>query len=234
MVQYHEYFDPAQAAAFNELSTKRDSTFELTYWGFHGLGKVENVIITDETWGSKKPLAPFGLVPTFKETSSNGKTVIQIAESDAIERYLAKKFGLFGDNAFEETVINTFLSHTNSAITDLFARYYHYSKEDRESKKEAVINATALPWLQHHERHLTANGSNGHYVGDKLSLADLKASYVIKALLPIIGEDTVTEAKTPALWRLKTTIDKIPTLAAWRATKEYRAFDDLNRELLGY
>ncbi|KAG0049902.1 hypothetical protein BGZ90_007201, partial [Linnemannia elongata] len=66
----HAYFDPAQAAAFNALAAKKDSTFEIKYFDIHGLGGVSRTLlaisgnkftsINPEDWASEKPLAPFG------------------------------------------------------------------------------------------------------------------------------------------------------------------------------
>ncbi|KAF9429289.1 hypothetical protein BGZ76_001542, partial [Entomortierella beljakovae] len=96
MVQaVHPYFDLAQAAAFSKLAPKRDSSFELRYFGLHGFGatcrallaisgaNVKNVVPAD--WAAEKPDAPFGVMPLLKEISADGKTIINIAESDAIE-----------------------------------------------------------------------------------------------------------------------------------------------------
>ncbi|KAK3821396.1 MAG: hypothetical protein J3Q66DRAFT_333218 [Benniella sp.] len=243
--QYHEYFNPAQADKFNDTIGKKDSTFELTYFGLHGLGntareiiyasggKVKNIIVTNENWAEKKPFAPFGLVPLLKETSSDG-TVVQVAESDSIERYLSRKFGLFGDNAFEETVVNTFVSNISGLFTDLIQKYFNFSEAEREAKKESIFNGVVAPWIKHHERHLAANKSNGHYVGNKLTLADIKSSYAITSILAIAPEGTISETNTPGLWNLKNTVDKIPSLAAWRATDEYKEFQAENIKLLGF
>ncbi|KAG0285446.1 hypothetical protein BGZ98_005499, partial [Dissophora globulifera] len=109
----HHYFDPTQATTFNEISLKKDSTFEVIYFSVHVAGGVLRHILAasdakftnniPEDWANDKAKTPFGHVPLLKETSSDGK-VIHIAESDAIERYLCKKFDMYGSNAFEENL----------------------------------------------------------------------------------------------------------------------------------
>ncbi|KAG0291273.1 hypothetical protein BGZ97_005941, partial [Linnemannia gamsii] len=110
----HAFFNPAQAAAFNALATKRDSTFEVKYFDIHGLAHITRLLLAisgqkfkstnPADWAAEKPLAPFGHMPLLIETSADGKTTLQIAESDAIERYLARKLGLLGSDAFEEVL----------------------------------------------------------------------------------------------------------------------------------
>ncbi|KAG0205953.1 hypothetical protein BGX28_002547, partial [Mortierella sp. GBA30] len=79
----HAYFDPAQAAAFNEAALKRDSQFEVRYFGFHGLGDMARTMLAaggakftnfnPDNWPEEKPKAPFGVMPLLKETTSDGK-----------------------------------------------------------------------------------------------------------------------------------------------------------------
>ncbi|KAF9913735.1 hypothetical protein FBU30_003061, partial [Linnemannia zychae] len=117
----HPFFDPAQAAAFDALARQTDSTFTLRYFHVHGQGSVIRTLIAigsgtvnltnihTEDWPTYKEITPFGVMPLLTETSADGKTSLQIAESDAIERYLARKFGLYGNgSAFEGVLVNSF------------------------------------------------------------------------------------------------------------------------------
>ncbi|KAF9997414.1 Glutathione S-transferase S1 [Entomortierella chlamydospora] len=241
----HPFFDPAQVAAFDELTPKKDSTFELTYFGLHGFGSIIRVILVlsgakftnkiPADWPSEKPLAPFGVMPLLKETSADGKTTINICESDTIERYLAKKFDLVGDNAFEETIINSYVNNTNALMMYIFYAYYRLKDRDPALKAE-VREELAGPfavWANLNEKHLVANGSNGHFVGNKLTLADIKAAYVL-GIVQSIRENDVTEESHPALWKVKNTVDSIPSYKAWRETEEYQTISKTNFAVLAY
>ncbi|KHJ90795.1 glutathione S-transferase protein [Oesophagostomum dentatum] len=73
--------------------------YKLTYFNGRGLGecarqifaladqKYEDVRMTQETFPALKPKLPFGQVPLLEE---DGK---ELAQSNAINRYLARKFG---------------------------------------------------------------------------------------------------------------------------------------------
>ncbi|KAF9904513.1 hypothetical protein EC991_002621 [Linnemannia zychae] len=244
----HPYFDPAQAAAFNALATKTDSTFQIKYFRIHGLGAISRTIIVigtgghsqltntfEDDWSEYKPTTPFGLLPLLTETSADGKTKLQIAESDSIERYLARKFGLFGNDAFEEVLVNTFASHTVSLISQIFSKYsVSEDPQVRAAAKGPLVSDHIAPWIKYHEKHLQANGANGHYVGNKVTLADIKTDYVITMIQGVTGEELISESKTPAIWKVRQEMDKIKSVAAWKASEEYKVLSKENDALLGY
>ncbi|KAG0378851.1 Glutathione S-transferase S1 [Mortierella sp. AD032] len=226
----HPFFNPAQAAAFNALTLKTESIFENRY--FHSTAKqawpapssLTNVHEGD--WPEYKPTTPVGAMPLLTATSSDGKTKLQIAESDSIERYLARKFGLFGNGiAFKEVLVNTFANNTQALIMEIFNKFALI--EDAEVK---AANKGSL----YHEEHLQAKGANGHYVGDKVTLADVKTDHVISMILGVSGEELVSESKTPAIWRVREEMNTVEGIAVWKASEEYKALEKENFEFLAY
>ncbi|OAQ26282.1 hypothetical protein K457DRAFT_128348 [Linnemannia elongata AG-77] len=241
----HAYFDPAQAAAFNALAAKKDSTFEIKYFNIHGLGGVSRTLlaisgnkftsINPEDWASEKPLAPFGVMPLLTETSADGKTTIQIAESDAIERYLARKFGLLGSDAFEEVLVNTFVSNNHSLVNAFAGKYFAVKDPElKAANMELLITNNIAPWIKYHEQHLAANGSNGHYVGNKVSLADVTTDLLLGLIQGVTGEKLVSKSKTPAMWEVREKMNKIKGLSAWKQTKEFKTLSEKNFAALGF
>ncbi|KAF9336593.1 hypothetical protein BG006_008054 [Podila minutissima] len=240
----HAFFNPAQAATFNEVAPRKDSTFEVSYFGIHGLAHVVRTTLAvsgakftsyvPEDWASEKPKKPFGVMPTLKETSVDGK-VVEIAEGDAIARYLARKFGYMGTNAFEETVINQFVSSTNSVANSIFLKYF--SAKDPEAKAEVkskLLTDTIQPWMRNHEQHLADNGSNGHYLGSTLSLADIVTAVQISMINGLFGADTITEEKNPALVKVQTSVLSTPSYIAWTQTDSFKTLAAANKERIGF
>ncbi|KAK3840959.1 MAG: hypothetical protein J3R72DRAFT_446206 [Linnemannia gamsii] len=245
----HAYFNPTQAAAFNALASKTDSTFQVKYFKIHGSGAISRILIVigtgghnqlsnayEDDWSEYKPTTPFGLMPLLTETSADGKTKLQIAESDAIERYLARKFGLFGNGtAFEEVLVNTFASHSLALLNQIVNKWaYLEDPQVRAVNKGPLVTDQIAPWIKYHEKHLQANGANGHYVGNKVTLADVKTDYVITMILAMTGEELVSESKTPAIWRVRQEMNKIESVAAWRASEEYKILSKGNFDMLAY
>ncbi|KAG0076863.1 hypothetical protein BGZ92_002215, partial [Podila epicladia] len=149
--------------------------------------------------------------------------VIEIAEGDAIARYLARKFGYMGTNAFEETVINQFVSSTNSVA--------NLAKAEVKSK---LLTDTIQPWMRNHEQHLADNGSNGHYLGSALSLADIVTAVQIGMINGLFGADTITEEKNPALVKVQTNVLSTPSYVAWTQTDSFKTLAAANKERLGF
>jgi len=244
--QVHPYFNPAQTDAFNVLASATDSTFEVRYFKLHGMGGNARTILSlagakftnadyENDWDVQRPLTPFGLMPVLTETSADGKTKLQIAESDAIERYLSRKFGLLGGNAFEEVLVNTFVSNSQALVLQIFAKIAVVEDlQVRAANLGLLIKDHISPWIRYHEQHLQANGANGHYVGNKTTLADVKADYLIGMIQGVTGEDLVSQTKTPALWKVREELTKYPGLAAWRASRTYKEISDENLAVLGY
>ncbi|OAQ28130.1 hypothetical protein K457DRAFT_139014 [Linnemannia elongata AG-77] len=245
----HPFFDPAQADAFNALADETDSSFEVRYFHLHGQGGLARTLIVigtnghsrltnvhEDDWAENKPTTPFGVMPLLTETSADGKTKLQIAESDAIERYLARKFGLFGNGtAFEKVLVNTFANSTQGLIMSIFNSYgLIEDRAVRTKNKGPLISDSIAPWIKYHEQHLQANGANGHYVGNKVSLADVKTDYVISMIQGLSGDELVSEEKTPAIWKVRQEMDKIGGVAEWKASEEYKSLGKENFDFLGY
>jgi glutathione S-transferase len=86
--------------------------FKFTYFSLKALGEVsrvlfalanqeyENVRLSFEEWPQYKQQMVFEQIPVL-DVTENGQTV-QIAQSNAIERYLATRFNLFGKNEIEK------------------------------------------------------------------------------------------------------------------------------------
>ncbi|KAG0017265.1 hypothetical protein BGZ80_008451, partial [Entomortierella chlamydospora] len=88
----------------------------------------------------------------------------------------------------------------------------------------------ALPkFIAVHEAHLKKNGSNGHYVGDSITLADIKTTLFIDCVLFLrpkgANEVPFSAEKTPLLWKVRETVDNHPRLAAWKKSQRYQELD---------
>ncbi|KAF9337200.1 hypothetical protein BG006_005921 [Podila minutissima] len=240
----HAFFNPGQTATFNEIAPRKDSTFEVHYFGIHGLGHSIRTILAvsgakftsviPEDWAAEKPKKPFGLIPTLKETSADGK-VLEIAEIDAISRYLSRKFGYLGTNAFEAAVIDQFYSSSRSVHGAITTKYFDAKTPEAKAEvKTALMEHHIEAWLANHERHLADNGSNGHYLEEALSLADFATASVVDLVNVLWGEDTITEKKYPAVWKVYANIVRTPSYVAWTQTESYKTLTEGNRKVLGY
>ncbi|KAF9954364.1 hypothetical protein BGZ65_004078 [Modicella reniformis] len=213
------------------LTDPRPASYKFEYFDLSSVGSVPRDILAlgGADW-ENLPInwpaeikAPFGVFPVLHITTASG-VELKLAESFVIEHYLAKKFGLFGDNEWEEQLIKMF--HSSSVyLRERLAMRVTWNFKDKMDESFETFMTKALPvWIETHSKHLKDNGSNGHYVGDKLSLADLQTANDIDHFACLYKGDKIIEAikNCPEIWRVKEEVDKEPRLQAWRQSKGYK------------
>ncbi|KAJ3072250.1 hypothetical protein HDU99_002235, partial [Rhizoclosmatium hyalinum] len=119
-------------------------------------------------WAKEKASTPYGQLPVLVEhEDGTGKEVFRIAQSHAIARYLAAKFGLNPSNPHEHALQDSVFE----SVSDLEIASEKFIWEKDEKQKDIFRDQffdDKLPvFLSHHEKLLEKNGSNGHYVGKK-------------------------------------------------------------------
>ncbi|KAJ1967323.1 Glutathione S-transferase A2 [Dispira parvispora] len=139
-----------------------------------------------ENWETEKHLTPYGKLPVLIEHGDDGK-VVEIVESDAIYRYLARKFGLYGQDIQEDVQQDTIISQWKDVLAPAFLTIQnneHVKQYGTEKAKEASQHL-----FEKHGELLKKNGT-GHYVGNRTTLADIFAYSWLKTLkkIGIVGE----------------------------------------------
>ncbi|KAG9062024.1 hypothetical protein KI688_006744 [Linnemannia hyalina] len=240
----------APSTSISDLILAKENVHHLTYFPFHGLAgcirtvlvllgePYENHTLSFREWMAQKPLTPFGHIPILREETKCGKS-FEIAEISAIEFFLAKRAGnLLGKDFWEESQIRMFHSSTHALITFLIHTVVQSPQSDRAAFL-ARFKKTNLPqWVKSHEKYLVANGSNGHYVGDQLSIADIKTASVVEHLINLTNGEgetpLVSEELTPAIMAVKNNLEKNPQYAEWRASQQYQEFTGGNLGFFGF
>jgi len=155
------------------------NTYKLTYFDGRGVAEVSRLVfaaagvpfedhripLDDDRkfWKTVKDTYMFQKLP---ELSVN--ETFKLPQSKTIERFLAKRFGLFGDSETETALIDCFCEQ----VRDIYLGYNLARGNDEKVKKF---------WDEDFPNHITqiARNSckNGNIVGDKLSLADIHFYY---------------------------------------------------------
>ncbi|KAF8947134.1 hypothetical protein BGZ47_010152 [Haplosporangium gracile] len=237
--------DNTTRALFNENALKQDNTFKIMYFKVHALGANARAILAasgakwecvfPKDWANEeKKTTLFGVLPNLFETTPTGE-VIEIAESDAIENYLSRKFNLLGNDTFDEMKIRAYCCSIQSVSSFLLSRVAGIKNPEVKATMRTQFIETIVPrFVTYHERHLEANGRNGHYVGDKLSCADIKLAVVLVSIISVTGETQVNKQDTPAIWAVWEKVNAIPSYAKWVKSEEYQAIAEGSLQLLGY
>ncbi|KAF9998728.1 hypothetical protein BGZ65_005801 [Modicella reniformis] len=215
-------------------------SFRLYYFAIQGLGQTSRDILSygdakwenfevNEHWNEQKSETPFGCVPVLHVIK--GEKMVALSEAATVEQYLAKHYGLLGENQYEETLIKTIHSSSLSTFSEFYASVTWNMPEVHDKCLQGFKGRTLVNWVKTHERHLIDNGSNGHYFGDKLTLADIKTANVIDhfALQPE-GPELIEIIKTsPVLWKVKETVDNHPKMSKYRNSNEYKTMVEATR-----
>jgi len=213
----------------------------LTYFNGRGLAEVSrylfvlkgvdyedyrfpDVPIPGET-GMKRPLFeankesyPFGQVPVLQVGGEKG---VVLAQSKAIERYLAKEFGFMGCSAIEAQLIDS----VGEAIRDFRDAYWKTrEKPEEKTKFFAEVFPKALKYLN---RFAMEHGNKNHtFVGNSISLADVQFFQAL-ASFNVYHDDEFSEkiiVGYPALVAIRHNVATQPQIQKWIAERPVTFF----------
>ncbi|PIK56347.1 Glutathione S-transferase 1 [Apostichopus japonicus] len=194
-------------------------TYKLTYFNAKARAETARFIfavagqeyednrLKREEWPELKKTMPFGQVPLLE---IDGKP---LAHSGAINRTLARRFKLYGDNESEAAEID----QVCECLVDLGLAMRNYFHEKDVARKENILKELLETEASKHFKFLLnlleANyGGNGFYVGNRLSLADLDAATYLTDMVARVPGLKVTE---PKLLAHVNRILETPALSQW-------------------
>jgi hypothetical protein len=107
-------------------------------------------------------------MPIMYEETKTGE-VLELCELTPIEFYLGSKYGYVGENKWEENLVRMYHSSTQALFDKLVHVGVRTPKEHSQAEMMEIYLTKTIPeWAFYHERALVKNGSNGHYVGNKV------------------------------------------------------------------
>eukprot|EP01119_Soliformovum_irregulare_P000211 TRINITY_DN1014_c0_g1_i1.p1 TRINITY_DN1014_c0_g1~~TRINITY_DN1014_c0_g1_i1.p1 ORF type:complete len:202 (+),score=51.37 TRINITY_DN1014_c0_g1_i1:73-678(+) len=185
----------------------------LTYFAIRGLAEVPRLLfhaagapfqdkrLTQEEFGALKESGklPNGQVPILEV---NGKV---ISQSAAIVRYIAREHNLYGSNNLEAAAIDA----AWESQQDVRAAVRNAKTDEEKAKLRNELLPKAFGFI---EKHLVENGSNGHFVGNKLSYADVSLYYYVWVLEKDGFQITQNH---PAVQKVYQTVSAIPAIAEY-------------------
>jgi len=197
----------------------KGNTYKLSYFNGRGLGEVSRLLFTaagvpftdnrveQKDWPAFKPQTPYGQMPVLEV---NGKSY---GQSGAIQRYLAREFGLFGSSEVEGLAIDGIVEAINDA-RKVFGEARQEKDEEAKKVKFAAYFKDVWPaWGAKLTSILAANGEGkGFFVGSKLSLADI---VIFNGLTFLQETDPTFLNSFPLLTAHIARIGAIPKIAAY-------------------
>ncbi|KAI8577394.1 hypothetical protein K450DRAFT_252230 [Umbelopsis ramanniana AG] len=197
------------------------SNYEIFYFELHGLALTTRALLSiggfewnnrfPKNWKEEeKATTPLGKLPVLTETRADGSKFV-LAESNAINRYIARKAGLYGSSEDETALIDQFYeSWTEIIAKGLPVMRLKGSEPEKYTEQLAIYHETVVgPILAKHEEALQKNGT-GYYVGSKLSLVDVHATAIVTGLGSLVGD----ESSYPHLWKLAQNVRSLDAVKA--------------------
>lgn len=132
-----------------------------------------------QDWTNEKHETPFGLMPILYETHSTSGQTLEIPESEAIERYLARKFGFWGKDAWEEIAIHVFYCSSKSVLSSYVNKVLLAFPDTKARELTKFVEKEVPAWIVQHEKWLSRSQNPGFYVGNQVSNSFLVASLSI-------------------------------------------------------
>ncbi|KAJ3277683.1 hypothetical protein HDU76_010217 [Blyttiomyces sp. JEL0837] len=156
---------------------------ELSRFILEKAGAIWNDQLPD--WPADKAIMPFGQVPLLIE-KVNGVEVFRLAQSRAIERYLARKFDLGGSTPQEQSYLESVLESYHEIMFE-FRKVYVADAAVRPQLEETLYQKTFPDWINYHERLLEKSGVKGCY-GTKFSYVEMVAFTILERITTVFAE----------------------------------------------
>lgn len=238
--------DSTQAAA-NTMPQElihKDATITLGYWGIRGLaqpirsllvcaevpfsevrlgvfpdGTLMNEDQEDDDWAQVRATLemPFPNLPYLIDESEG--TPVQMSQSNAILRYLARRYDYYGSSELERVAIDVLQDEAYDFRNKIISTAYTLGDEYNNVYEEFV--AHALPrYLNSFESYLAGSGDHRYFVGKRLSLVDF-VLYELLWQMTLMVPQSITDSKRPTLFKFIRHFESIPQIDAYRQSDHY-------------
>ncbi|XP_033755358.1 S-crystallin SL11-like [Pecten maximus] len=154
------------------------STYKLHYFDLRGRAEIarllfayagvkyEDIRIDRAKWPEQKSSAPGGTLPYLEVDNRS------FGQSMAINRYLARKFGLMGSDEITALAIDEFVEDVVECRSAMIAMFFEKDESRKATLEKKLKEETVPNFMKKCEAKLTKNGT-GWVVGKSLTFADI-------------------------------------------------------------
>ncbi|KAJ3354221.1 hypothetical protein GGF32_002650 [Allomyces javanicus] len=198
-------------------------------WYYPGKGRAENARLILEAagvsyenkypgdWKVEKPTTPFGQLPVLLMTDEKTNQPMQLAQSAAIVRYLARKYDLVAEDALDFAIADSVYESTND-INELLMRIVWATPEPEKPAAIEKFKQETMPgFIKSHTALLEKNGNKGIYAGNKMTYVELAAFNTINELNAVIP-GAISATTAPALWKMHELVANHDKIKAYLAS----------------
>jgi glutathione S-transferase len=160
---------------------------------------------------------PFPNLPYLIDTSS--ASPVRLSQSNAILRYLARRFDYYGDSEIERVEIDVLQDEAYDFRNEIIAVAYT-SGEDYAGVYENFISNTLPHYLDSFEAYLAGRKNRSFFVGSRLSLVDF-VLYELLWQMTLMVPKSIAQASRPTLFAYLKAFEKTPGIASYLQSKNY-------------
>jgi len=155
--------------------------YKLIYFDFEARGEIARYLFAQadvayedfrilemEEWRAFKPKTPYGQLPLLE---FDGNT---LAQSDAINRFLARNFGLYGTDAWEQAKIDEITQKIAEDVEKIMPTFFQNDAVKKSEMYQPLLETVVKPLFQLLDKKL-ADSTSGWLIGKQISLADITA-----------------------------------------------------------
>ncbi|KAG4103398.1 hypothetical protein H8356DRAFT_928924 [Neocallimastix lanati (nom. inval.)] len=211
-----------------------NSRFEVYYFSIQGRAEYIRLLLTvaRATWINKVPSnwpqekistedLLYEQLPMLIEHKSSGEE-FRLVQMGPIIRYIADTFELKTDCKYKNSLLDSYFE----GLYDIIDKFIHVtlntkSKDLSDAFKDFLNDEFINQNISYQEDILAKNGSNGHYMDNKLTYVDVIAFGLIDASLQSPGlKGLFSSEKTPNLMKVYDNVAKIPEIRTYLNSKQ--------------
>jgi len=223
---------------------QKSAEITLGYWGIRGLGQPIRFLLVSadvpfsevrlgvlqdgsilyenkegEDWSSvrSKLDMPFPNLPYLIDTS--GASPVSLSQSNAILRYLARRFDFYGDSANDRIEIDILQEQAYDFRNDIVDTAYTLG-DGYASAFKHFSNNTLPQYLDSFETYLAGRDNKNFFVGSRLSLADF-VLYELFWQMTLMVPNSITDTSRPTLFAFIREFEKESKIANYMQSQNY-------------
>jgi glutathione S-transferase len=223
---------------------QENADITLGYWGIRGLaqpirfllisanvpfsevrlgvlqdGTLLNENKEGEDWGSVRSTLdmPFPNLPYLIDTS--WASPVRLSQSNAILRYLARRFDFYGDSETDRIEIDILQDEAYDFRNEIIDTAYTLG-EGYAAVYENFSTNTLPHYLDSFEAYLARRDNKNFFVGSRLSLVDF-VLYELFWQITLMVPKSIAESSRPTLFAFIKTFEKAPRIANYLQSENY-------------
>jgi len=223
---------------------QENADITLGYWGIRGLaqpirfllvsadvpfsevrlGNLQDgtLLVRDEAgedWSSLRPTLdmPFPNLPYLIDTG--GDSPVSLSQSNAILRYLARRFDFYGDSETDRIEIDTLQDEAYDFRNEIIDTAYTLG-EGYTAVFEDFSTNTLPRYLDSFENYLSRRDNKNFFVGNRLSLVDF-ILYELLWQMTLMVPNSISDTNRSKLFAFIKAFEKEPIIANYMQSENY-------------